>query len=59
MFGFDDSRTISFKLDNNELNFQYFGKKRNYDLKIGIIEKLYFHLAPSPLEHINCFVFKC
>jgi hypothetical protein len=39
MFGIDDSRTLSFKLDNTELYLNYFNKKRHYDLKIGIIEK--------------------
>lgn len=38
MFGIDDSRTLSLKLDNTELFFQYFDKKRQYDLKIGIID---------------------
>jgi len=38
MFGIDDSRTLSIHLDNSELYFEYFNKKRFYNLKIGIIE---------------------
>lgn len=40
MFGVDDSTTISFQLDNMEINFQYFNlkKKRFYNFQIGLIE---------------------
>ncbi|MCU7613946.1 hypothetical protein N0B16_05810 [Chryseobacterium sp. GMJ5] len=40
MFGIDNSSTLSFQLDNTEVNFQYFNlkRKRFYNFNIGLIE---------------------
>lgn len=38
MFGKDDSRMLSFELDNSEVNYSYYSKKRNFLLEIGLIK---------------------
>ena len=38
MFGKDDSRTLSFELDNSEIRYNYYDKQRNFDLEIGLIK---------------------
>lgn len=38
MFGKDDSRMFSFELDNSEINYSYYSKKRNFFLEIGLIK---------------------
>jgi len=37
MFGKDDSRILSFELDNSEIRYNYYDKQRNFDLEIGLI----------------------
>ena len=38
MFGKDDSRMLSLELDNSEIEYYYYDKYRNFDLKIGLIK---------------------
>jgi len=38
MFGKDDSRILSFELDNSEIRYNYYDKQRNFDLEIGLIK---------------------
>lgn len=38
MFGENDSRILTFKLDNTELNFEFFNKKRYFNFNIGLID---------------------
>jgi len=38
MFGKDDSRMLSLELDNSEVYYEYYDKKRFYRLKIGLIK---------------------
>ena len=38
MFGKDDSRILSFELDNSEIRYNYYDKQRSFDLEIGLIK---------------------
>ncbi|WP_447637102.1 hypothetical protein [Flavobacterium microcysteis] len=38
IFGKDDSRMLSFELDNSEINYSYYSKKRSFILEIGLIK---------------------
>jgi hypothetical protein len=38
MFGKDDSRMLSLELDNSEIQYNYYDKRRNFDLQIGLIK---------------------
>ncbi|MFV9552551.1 hypothetical protein [Algibacter sp. PT7-4] len=40
MFGKDESRILSFELDHSEIHFNYFDKKRNFNLDIGLIKNV-------------------
>lgn len=38
MFGKDDSRILSFELDNSEIRYNYYDKQRNFNLELGLIK---------------------
>ena len=38
MFGKDDSRILSLELDNSEIHYNYYDKKRFFNLEIGLIK---------------------
>ena len=38
MFGKDDSRMLSLELDNSEIYYNYYSKKRSFNLEIGLIK---------------------
>lgn len=38
MFGKDDSRILSFELDNTEIRYSYSDKKRRFNLEVGLIK---------------------
>lgn len=38
LFGQDDSRILSFDLDHSEIYYDYYDRKRNFNLKIGLIQ---------------------